>query len=263
LHLSDPFPNGLILPTGSSLGLLNDVGYGAIGPLRTAAAARTPYEQSWSFGFQRQLPGKMVFTVDYLGKKGTHLYYEGLNTLNLLGPQVETLSPTQIGALGNYVSNPFASVLTASYYSNSSLTSPTVQAYQLLLPFPQFTGVTTDEPPVANSIYSALQLTLEKHYSSGLQLSANYTWSKSIDDSSMYDANVSWLANTTSGIYGPQDPNRPELDRSLSTFDVPQVLKLDYTYDLPFGGGRAFLRNMPRPLEIILGGWRTAGVWTL
>jgi hypothetical protein len=117
LHLSDPFPNGLILPTGSSLGLLNDVGYGAIGPLRTAAAARTPYEQSWSFGFQRQLPGKMVFTVDYLGKKGTHLYYEGLNTLNLLGPQVETLSPTQIGALGNYVSNPFASVLTASYYS--------------------------------------------------------------------------------------------------------------------------------------------------
>ena len=46
LHLSNPFPNGLIQPPGSSLGLLNDVGYGALGPLRTAAAARTPYEQS-------------------------------------------------------------------------------------------------------------------------------------------------------------------------------------------------------------------------
>ena len=39
LHLNNPFPNGLIPPSGSSLGLLNDVGYGAIGPLRTAVAA--------------------------------------------------------------------------------------------------------------------------------------------------------------------------------------------------------------------------------
>ncbi|MGH9454206.1 MAG: TonB-dependent receptor domain-containing protein, partial [Terriglobia bacterium] len=263
LHLSNPFPNGLIQPTGSSLGLLNDVGYGAIGPLRTTEAGTTPYEQSWSFGFQRELPGKMIVTADYIGKKGTHLYYEGLNTLDILGPQVENLSPTQIGALGNYVPNPFASTLTAPYYANSVLTSSTVQAYQLQLPFPQFTGVTTDEPAVAYSIYHALQLTLEKRYSNGLQLAANYTWSKSIDDSSIYDGNVSWLANTTSGIYGPQDPNKPGLDRSLSTFDIPQVLKLNYTYDLPFGSGRAFFSNMPRPLELILGGWKTAGVWAM
>ena len=99
--------------------------------------------------------------------------------------------------------------------------------------------MTTDEPPVANSIYNALQITLEKHYSNGLQLSANYTFSKSIDDSSIYDGNVSWLANTTSGIYGPQDPNRPKLDRSLSTFDIPQLFKLNYTYDLPIGRGQS------------------------
>ena len=48
LHLGNPFPNGLILPPGSSLGLLNDVGYGAIGPLRTAAAAQTPYAVSYT-----------------------------------------------------------------------------------------------------------------------------------------------------------------------------------------------------------------------
>ena len=35
LHLSNPYPNGLIQPAGNSLGLLNDVGYGANGPLRT------------------------------------------------------------------------------------------------------------------------------------------------------------------------------------------------------------------------------------
>jgi hypothetical protein len=265
LHLSDPFPNGLQLPTGSSLGLLNDVGYGAIGPIRNSFYARTPYEQSWSFGIQRQLASNLVFTADYIGKKGTHLYYQGLNTLDILGPQVEKYTAAQMNALVSYVPNPFASILTGPYYVNSPLNSnnPTVQGFQLELPYPQFTGVTTDEPPVANSIYHSLQLTLEKHYSNGLQLSANYTFSKSIDDSSIYDGNVAWLANTTSGIYGPQDPNKPWLDRSLSTFDVPHVFKLNYTYDLPVGRGRAYLSSMPWPLEILVGGWKTAGVWTI
>jgi hypothetical protein len=264
LHLSNPFPNGLIQPPGSSLGLLNDVGYGAIGPLRTAAAARTPYEQSWSFGMEFGLPSNMLFSVDYVGKKGTHLYFSGANNLDVLGPDVENLSPSQIGDLGNYVSNPFASALTNPYYANSVLTSPTVQAFQLMLPFPQFTSVTTDVPPTANSTYHGLQVVFEKRYSNGLELSANYTWSKSIDDASLYDTNVTWLGN-----YGPnsgfalQDPNKPYLERSLSTFDVPQQAKINYTYELPFGRGKAFLNTAPRAVDLVLGGWKTAGVWSL
>jgi hypothetical protein len=263
LHLSNPFPNGLILPPGSSLGLLNDVGYGAIGPLRTAAAARTPYEQSWSLGFQREVTSNLVVSVQYIGKKGTHLYFAGNNNLNVLGPQVEKMSPTQIGNLGNYVTNPFAPVLTGSYYANSSLSSPTVPAYQLMLPFPQFTGVASDEPPSANSSYHALQIVVEKRYSSGLQLSGNYSWSKSIDNSSTYDTNVSWLANGPNSGANIQDPNRAYLERSLSTFDIPQQLKFEYSYDLPVGRGRPFFNKMPRALELIVGGWKTAGVWSM
>jgi TonB dependent receptor len=267
LHLSNPFPNGLIQPPGSSLGLLNDVSYGAVGPIRTPFWARTPYEQSWSFGFQRELRSKIMVTADYVGKKGTRLPYNGGNILDILGPWVEKLSPAQIDGLTNYVDNPFASILTAgsmaSYYANSPLTASQVQAYQLELPYPQYTSVTSDVPPIANSIYNALQLTLEKHYSNGLQVSANYTWSKSIDDSSMYDTNVAWLAGTTGGLWEPQDPNKPWLDRSLSTFDVPQMFKVNYTYDLPIGHGRAFFNNMPRVLDLIVGGWKTAGVWTM
>jgi hypothetical protein len=264
LHLSNPFPNGLILPPGSSLGSLNDVGYGAVGPLRTTAAARTPYEQSWSLGMEFGLPSNMLFSVDYVGKKGTHLYFSGANNLDVLGPDVENLSPSEIGNLGNYVSNPFAPVLTNPYYANSVLTSPTVQAFQLMLPFPQFTSVTTDVPPTANSTYHGLQVVFEKRYSNGLELSANYTWSKSIDDASLYDTNVTWLGN-----YGPnsgfalQDPNKPYLERSLSTFDVPQQGKINYTYELPFGRGKAFLNTAPRLIDLVLGGWKTAGVWSL
>jgi len=275
LHLSNPYPNGLIQPPGSSLGLLNDVGYGAIGPIRNSFYATTPNEQSWSFGLERQLPYSTVFSATYVGKKGTHLYLNGGNTLDILGPWVESLSPAVISGLTAPVPNPFASILTGPYYANSVLNnnSPTVPGYQLLAPFPQFAvaggnglaspSVTTDEPPIANSIYNALQLTLSKNYSNGLQLAASYVWSKSIDDSSIYDGNLSWLQGTTANILGPQDPNKPWLDRSLSTFDVPQMLKINYTYDLPFGRGRAFFNSMPWPLELLLGGWRTAGIWTI
>jgi len=265
LHLNNPFPNGLIAPPGSSLGLLNDVGYTAIGPLRVAPAALTPYVQSWSFGVQRQVGSNVLLSVEYVGTKGTHLYFGGDNNFDFLGPSVENLTPTQIGNLGDYVDNPFAPVLTDPYYSNSVLTSPAVQQFQLDLPYPQFTGVATDEPPNANSAYHALQITVEKRYSNGLQLSANYTWSKSIDDSSVADTNVAWLSNygNDSANYGLQDPNRPYLERSLSTFDMPQQLKFNYTYDLPFGRGRTFLGNMPRALELLVGGWKTAGVWTI
>ena len=110
LHLSNPYPNGLIQPAGNSLGLLNDVGFNGNGPLRTWAANITPYEQSWSFGVERELPGNVVINVEYIGKKGTHLPFSGSNQLNILGPQIESYTPDQVdGLLNTYVDNPFSS----------------------------------------------------------------------------------------------------------------------------------------------------------
>ena len=86
-----------------------------------------------------------------------------------------------------------------------------------------------------------------------------YTWSKSIDDSSQADDNVTWLGSFSS----LQDPNKPQLERSLSTFDIPHVFQFSYSYDLPFGRGRAFLGNMPRVLDMIVGGWTTNGIWRI
>jgi hypothetical protein len=278
LHLSNPYPNGLIQPAGSSLGPLNDVGYGAVGPLRTSAAARTPYEQTFTFGFERQMPWNVVLGANYIGKKGTHLYLAGGNNYDSLGTWVESLpnpvvdpnnpcpTPTQnIPCLTSYVTNPFAAVNGGPISDpNSTLSSPTVQAVQLELPYLEFTGVTTDVPPTASAIYNALQITAEKHYSNGLELLVSYTWSKSIDSSSMYDTNVAWLGN-----YGPNsgwalaDPNKPWLERSLSTFDVPQMLKFSYSYDLPIGRGKALLGYMPRLLDYVIGGWKTNGIWEL
>jgi hypothetical protein len=260
LHLSNPFPNGFVQPQGSSLGLLNDVGFGAIGPIRSGYDIKTPYEQSWSFGFERQLPWNTLIDVEYIGKKGTHLYFSGANSLDTLGSQIENYSATQINTLNSYVTNPFSSQNGGPISDpNSTLASPTVQGYQLELPYPQFTSVTTDVQPIANSIYHGLQIKAEKAYSNGLQFLVTYTWSKSIDDSSIYDDNVTYIGSFTS----LQDPNKPWLERSLSTFDIPQVVQLTYTYDLPVGRGRALLGNLPRALDAVLGGWKTNGIWRI
>jgi len=267
LHLSNPFPNGLIQPAGSSLGLMNDVGFGANGPLRRAGTNQTPYEQSWSLGIERQLPSNILINAEYVGKKGTHLPFSGSTERNHLGPWIESLPTTAadpnnpcatltVPCLNSQVDNPFKTVITDP---NSSLSADQISYSQLLLPYPQFTGVATEPLLVANSIYHSLQLTAEKRYSNGLQFLVTYVWSKSIDDSSNADDNVTWLGSFSS----LQDPNKPWLERSLSTFDIPHVIQFSYSYDLPFGRGRTMLGNMPRWADAIIGGWKTNGIWRI
>jgi hypothetical protein len=268
VNLSNPFKFGLIQPAGNSLGLLNDVGFGANGPIRTPGWNQTPYEQSWSFGIERELPGHFLVNAEYIGKKGTHLPFSGSTERNHLGPWVESLplgdpalaNPCQggltIACLNTPVTNPLAGLITDP---NSTIGSgsPNILYYQLLLPYPQFTGVSTEPQLIANSIYHSLQLTAEKKYSNGLQLLGTFVWSKSIDDASSGDTNVSWAQSFDS----LQDPNRPGLERSLSTFDIPYVIQFSYSYDLPVGHGRPFLGNMPRWVDAIVGGWKTSGIW--
>jgi outer membrane receptor protein involved in Fe transport len=270
VNLNNPFKFGLIQPAGNSLGLLNDVGFGANGPIRTPAWNKTPYEQSWSFGIEHELPSHILINAEYIGKKGTHLPFSGSTERNFLGPQVESLpigdftaaTPCQAGlsiaCLSSAVTNPFAGLISDP---NSTIGSsfPQIQYYQLLRPFPHFTGVSTEPQLIANSIYHGLQLTADKKYSNGLQLLATFVWSKSIDNASAADTNVSWAGSFDS----LQDPNKPELERSLSSFDIPYVIQFSYSYDLPVGRGRAFLGNMPRWADLIIGGWKTNGIWRI
>ncbi len=202
-----------------------------------------------------QVPWNVLLNVIYVGKKGTHLYFSGANYINHLGPQIEGYSLDQINDLTNMVDNPFYGIITDP---NSILSAPQIQELNLELPYPQFPGgVTTDAWPIANSTYHSLQLEAEKRYSNGLQFLATYVWSKSIDDSSVPDDNTTWLGSFTS----LQDPNKPWLERSLSTFDIPNVFQFSYTYDIPVGHGRGFFNQMPGVLDAILGGWKTNGIW--
>lgn len=252
-RLSNPFPNGVKLPPGNSLGLLNDVGFGAAGPVPSIDSPN-PNEQSWSFDIQQELPSNLLLDVGYVGKKGTHLYFGGATALDNLGPQIEHYNSSQIAALNTYVNNPFYGIITNP---TSGLSAQTYPAYQFQLPFPQFTGVSMEDPPWANSIYNALQVKVEKRFSHGLQFLATYVWSKSIDESSASGGAVTWLGSSTH----LQDPNNRDLERSLSQFDIPSVLQLSYTYELPIGKGKPLLGNANAVVNAVVGGWQTNGIW--
>jgi hypothetical protein len=152
------------------------------------------------------------------------------------------------------VPNPFYGIIKDP---TSPLSGPTVPAYQLQLPYPQFTSVGGNDPPWANSIYNALQVKVEKRMSQGLQFLATYTFSKSIDDASVACGCTSWLGGFTS----VQDPNRLYLERSVSEFDIPQVFQFSYTYQLPIGRGKLLGNNWNTLMNAILGGWQTNGIW--
>ena len=84
-----------------------------------------------------------------------------------------------------------------------------------------------------------------------------YTFSKSIDDASLTSTNSGYLGSFAS----LQNPNNPAGERSLSSFDIPQVLQFSYTYELPIGRGKFIGGNLNPVLNAIVGGWRTNGIW--
>lgn len=64
--LSNPFPNGLLAPTGSSLGLSTQLGNQVFfnNPDR-----RIPYVHSFSFGVEHQLPWSVTVDASYVGSR--------------------------------------------------------------------------------------------------------------------------------------------------------------------------------------------------
>ena len=243
--LADPYPNGLTLPTGRSLGALTFLGLGA----GTAVPENTnPYYQNWNVSIQRQVPGNGVLEVNYTGSKGVHLLFAGDTNLKRLDPQHWGMGRT---ALNEQVPNPFYGIITDP---RSVMSQGEVQRHLLLRRNPQFTGMSRGngtEPARGNSSYHALQVRFQKRYSSGLDLITHYTWSKMIDDISHGAVDLNWLGGGTS----VQDWSNLRNERSLSAHDVPQRLVVTFNYELPVGNGKAVGTNWGPVSNALVGGW--------
>jgi hypothetical protein len=248
--LNAPFRDGLNAPPGSKFGLLTNVGVGTgLSPIRDWDT--TPYFQQWSFSVERELPGNAVAEVAYSGSRGVHL---GFDTMT--NQQRISQSNYSLGAqLNNLVPNPFFGIITDPLAT--TLNKPTVQLIQLLYPYPQFTSVGAwPAPPIADSIYNALQLKYTKRYSAGLNISAHYTFSKMLDNNSLASSGQSFLGGSTP----IQHYDNTRLEWAVSVRDITHRGVMDFAYELPIGKGNWIGRNWSRPLDMALGGWQINGI---
>lgn len=243
-NLANPFPSGPLQPTGSSLGLSTALGQSVSAPL---GKQQVSYSGHWSVDVQRQLPFGFLVDIGYAGNAGNRLY-TNTNTVNL--NQLPESAQSLGSSLLDVVPNPFSGVITDP---TSILSRPTVQRGQLLRPYPQFQNLFANALATGHSTYHALQLKVEKRFSSGLAILLAYTHSKTID-------NVGESVSAGGDATGFMNNNCFVCDRSLSLQHVPDVVRASVRYDIPFGYGRKFMNK--GLLGRVAGGWAVGSFWS-
>lgn len=237
--LANPFPGGIQPPTGSTQGLATNLGKSVTFYAPNPAYA---YSSRWQVSIQRELFQGVLFDIGYIGNRASKLPVD--RNFDAIPNQYLSTSPvrdqTTIDRLTANVPNPFAGLI-----PGTGLNGSVVARSQLLLPFPQFTGVTGQQFTDGLSYFHALETRVEKRLSHGLLALVNFQWSKLIEERSRLN---DW---------------DPKLEKRIAAEDRPYRLVTSLTYDLPFGQGKAIAKNANRVLDQVIGGWNTNLILTL
>lgn len=232
-----------------------------------------PMVQSWNLEVERELPGKMMMSVAYVGTHGTHLMGEAFRQFNYIHTADRIKYRTTLDAnipITDIYSGKTATLLEQIYGSASLPRSlllkqyPFYGAIQALQNQTAFDGTT---------IYHGLNVRLQKQYSYGLSFVAAYTFSKKINNAvtaspvALVTDPIHWARSGQiggragqlpwSGGFGPgfQDPDNRNLDRAVAADDIPHMFNLAASYELPIGIDKPFL-NRKGVASKLLGGWR-------
>ncbi len=169
---------------------------------------RTPYSQQWNVTVQRQLIEDMTIDVGYVGNVNKH----------------------QVGY------DPLNAALTPG--------PGDLQSRRLMPAYGDLDGGSN----LYNSMYNSLRVNLIKRFSKGLQLNGNYTWGRSMtNSSSLAEAAV-------------QNPYNLKQEWSRASIDIRHIFQLAYVYELPFGKGKHWGNNWNAFVNGALGGWSAEGI---
>ncbi len=207
---------------------------------------RMPYSQGWNFGVQRELPGRVLMEVNYVGSKGTRL----LRLADGNPPQPALVAQLEAFCAGQ----PNPDQCNQSLQFNNLWFGAETGS----LPFDAVNNNAFLHAEVfnnaASSIYHALQANITKRTSNGLTFQAAYTWAHAIDNAS----------DPLTPASGNQEFPRNSLDlaaeRGNSDFDVRQRLVLNYSWAIPLGRGHNHLAT--GFAGKVFEGWEVAGITT-
>ncbi len=228
---ANPFPGGLLQPSGSSLGLATQAGDAVT---FNDQHRRVPYVFQFSSGFQYEIMPGLLVDASYVGSRSRKLQVS--KSISYL-----TVEQLALGTpyLSQSVPNPFYGVLSPS---TSRGASSTIQRRNLMVQYPQFSNVTAGSQSLGASWYNSFQLKVEKRMAHGLTALLSYTVSKNME-------RLAYL--------NPQD-TAPS--REIGQYDTPQRLVISSVYDLPLGPGRKWLNH--GLASHIIGGWTIDGTMT-
>jgi hypothetical protein len=215
----------------------------------------TPTDYMWGLSIQRQLSKDWAVTGEYQGIRGVHLL------TNVWGWSLNNTPTTyyQLGShLNDQVPNPFYG------QSQTFAAEPTVSLSQLLALSPQYAGTNSTSPGETTwgkSFSNFANFQIQSRNFRGLELLASYAIRKTLTNASSTDIHVS---SPVSG--GLQNPHNLMEGYGPALYELPQTLKVNYSYDLPFGRDREWL-NQPQGLtghilDAVAGGWALAGIST-
>ncbi len=210
-----------------------------------------PYMQQWNLNLQEAIGVGALFKVGYAGSRGEHIPL-GVPALEIgdVGADLNQLSP-KFYSLGAALLQPAANPAVCEV--------PVCKVGQTLRPYPSYQGVEADSDFAGDTYYNSLQAGIEKRFSYGGAILADYTWAKLISNS---EGVSPFLELDTLGSGAIQDYTNLRGERSLALFDVPQRFVLSYALELPFGRGKRFYAGARGTANHFVSGWTVSGITT-
>ncbi len=234
--LSNPYPTGFNVPTGSSRGYATYVGRNNnwYNP-----NMRTPYVHQFSFGVQYQPTSTSTFDVSYVGSRTVGANDE--KQFNIPSLEFRKQCNLQEGGSPIYcdaqVTNPFKGV--PAFAGTGYFTASTIARSAMARPYPQFNGVLLEQGRNDSNIwYNSLQVNYNMRVGRGLTLISNYTWSKMVER------------------WGYNDPYAKVQQQGLYFNDRAHIFKFSTVYELPFGKGKRFGSGVRTWVDKLIGGWQ-------
>ena len=238
--LSNPFPNGIQEPLGSSLGIATFLGQSVT---FFEPSPKSPRAQRWQIGLQRELPGRWTAEASYVGNHGSQL--QTSRNLNATPNQYLSTSPVRdqerISYLSQNVPNPFFGLMPTT--AGSAFQGQNIGRERLLRPYPQFDAVNTPSNE-GESWYHALQVNVQRRFAGGYTVASSYTFSR-------FTEAIEFL-----------NPADPEPWKGISAVDVPHRFTLNGILELPFGKGRRWGGDTNAAVSTLISGWQFSGIFT-
>jgi outer membrane receptor protein involved in Fe transport len=133
-------------------------------------------------------------------------------------------------------------------FDNADFRAPGPGNVQSLLPYPQYARIQAFNN-WATSSYQGTSVKIEQRPRKGFSYLLAYTFSKSIDLVSTLNSGPVWT-----------DPFNRRTARGPSDFDARNRFSAAYSYELPFGKGKALLSSLSPGANKLVGGWGVRGV---